>query len=432
MMNHDTTEPLSRWGRSRRLWRVTTSSVVALAAAATVAACGSSSPSSTSASASGSASASASGSDSPIKIMTMGEYDIPALGLHNPQWSAAVQGQVNAVNAAGGINGRKIQVIACNLGNNPNLATACAQQAVNDKVAAVTSIIAISEEAQIYPILSKAKIPIIGGQSAATSLPFTSPTSFPLDSGTAGQFAGMCTALAQQHKKRIALVTFSTPGIEGPISYCENAIKANHGTPGPVVVIPASATDLSSYIQKATSGGTDAVALDLTNQEENALTTLHTQAPTMTVLTPDANVSNTALPHLGKKLDGVYTVSSVQPVFSDAAGAKEYVANLKSVDPSYKPDGNGERAWLAAWVFSQVAQKIKVVNASTVLAAMGKLENFPTDELTAPFTTTKPNTKFPGLPRMYNPTIVPGVIKNGVITSLSPTPIQLSALSGQG
>jgi ABC-type branched-subunit amino acid transport system substrate-binding protein len=242
----------------------------------------------------------------------------------------------------------------------------------------------------------------------------------------------MCTALAQQHKKKIALVTFSTPGIEGPISYCENAIKANGGTPGPVVVIPASATDLSSYIQKATSGGTDAVALDLTTQEENALTTLHTQAPNMTVLTPDANVSNTALPHLGKKLDGVYTVSSLQPVYSDAAGAKEYVADLKSVNADYEPDGNGERAWLAAWVFSQVAKRLKVVNASTVLAEMGKLDKFPMNGLTAPLTTTKPNAKFPELPRMYNSTIVPGIIKNGVITSLSPTPIQLSALSGQG
>jgi ABC-type branched-subunit amino acid transport system substrate-binding protein len=364
--------------------------------------------------------------------MTMGEYSVPAIGISEPAWIGAVQGEANAVNATGGINGRKLQVISCNLGANPNLATACAQQAVSDNVAAVTSIIAFSEEPQIYPILTKAKIPIIGGQSAATDLAFTSPTSFPLDSGTAGQFAGMCTALVQRGAKKVALVTFATPGINGPVAYCENSIKENGGQAGPVVIIPSSATDLSSYIQKATSGGTDGVAVDLTgSQEENALTSLHTQAPNEMVITADANVSTSALSDLGTKLDGVYTVSPMQPVHSSAAGSKAYVADLKAVNPSYVPDGNGERAWAAVWTFVQVAKTLKTVNASTVLAAMGKLTNFPMDGLTAPITTSKPNTKFPGLPRMYNPTIVPGRIENGVITSLATNPIQLSDISGK-
>ena len=70
----------------------------------------------------------------PIKIVTDGLW---AGGV--PEQLSAIQAEVDTINAAGGIHGRKLDLIVCDDQNDPNKAIQCVQSAISQGVVAMVS-----------------------------------------------------------------------------------------------------------------------------------------------------------------------------------------------------------------------------------------------------------------------------------------------------
>ena len=111
-------------------------------------------------------------SGTPIKFMTMGPINSPQFSL--PSIPVGAQIAVNEVNSAGGINGRKVKLIACNDQNNPNGAAQCAREAIKGKVTALVGGLE-DYDLQIEPLLNQAGIPWVG---LTTADDYTTPNLF--------------------------------------------------------------------------------------------------------------------------------------------------------------------------------------------------------------------------------------------------------------
>src|SRR5438552_1411189 len=75
------------------------------------------------------------GAGAPIKIGNISIISSPVTAF--PQVKTGVRAAVDELNAKGGVNGRKLELVLCNDKFDPNVAITCAQQMVQQNVAAL-------------------------------------------------------------------------------------------------------------------------------------------------------------------------------------------------------------------------------------------------------------------------------------------------------
>jgi ABC-type sugar transport system substrate-binding protein len=112
----------------------------------------------------------------PITLMSIYVKSNPAFS--QPETFTGAQARVDAINAAGGINGHPVKLIGCDSNLDPNQEKACIDQAISEHVSAI-----VSSSIFFTPLttLEAAKIPFIGAQgitpdqlSSTMSYPFRS------------------------------------------------------------------------------------------------------------------------------------------------------------------------------------------------------------------------------------------------------------------
>src|SRR5258708_13449229 len=89
-----------------------------------------------------------------------------------------VRSYMQAVNGAGGINGRHVQYVWCDSKYDASAAVQCANYLVAQHVVAVVGLTAPLGEDNAGPILTKAGIPVIRG--LGTPNPYSNPPPLPL------------------------------------------------------------------------------------------------------------------------------------------------------------------------------------------------------------------------------------------------------------
>ncbi|MFD8149821.1 ABC transporter substrate-binding protein [Streptomyces sp. NPDC001046] len=130
--------------------------------------------------------------DDTITVMTWAPQDTEA--TNKPGMPAFAQAYARWVNARGGINGRKLNVLTCNDHNDSVAAAKCARRAVKESAVAVVG--SYSQYADsFFPSLEGAGIPYIGGYGI-TNAEFTSPLSYPVNGGQPTLLAGLGRELA--------------------------------------------------------------------------------------------------------------------------------------------------------------------------------------------------------------------------------------------
>ncbi|WP_030941008.1 ABC transporter substrate-binding protein [Streptomyces sp. NRRL S-646] len=130
--------------------------------------------------------------DDPITVMTWAPSDTSA--TNKPGMPAFAQAYARWINAHGGINGRKLNVLTCNEHNDSVAAAKCARLAVKENVVAVVG--SYSQYGDSYlPELEGSGIPYIGGYGVTTA-EFTSPMSYPVNGGQPALLAGLGRELA--------------------------------------------------------------------------------------------------------------------------------------------------------------------------------------------------------------------------------------------
>lgn len=354
----------------------------------------------------------------PIKVMTIGNWTQPSAGTQYPQYPAGAQARAQAVNNAGGIHNRPIQVIVCSDENDPNTALRCARNAVSDKVAAVVGLQTPNDNV-ILPVLAKAGIPAIGVYPF-NPIAFTSKVSFPDVAGVYAIIGGMPHALAAAGAKRVSLIY--PGGAAGANLFLQQwgpGVKAANLHSTGEVAVPANAHDLSAVVAAATKNGTDGVAGVSLDAEASLVQAMRQQAPNAKFATTTFNLSDDVIKALGPIADGVLAAETTVPTTADTAGVTRYKSDLAAFKKSLPVSSVGLHEWLAMWTFERVVRPLTTIDASTVLAAMGKINNLDMGGIIPPYSTTKPATNDPSLPRMFNPTAVIDVVKNGQWTLLN-------------
>ena len=361
----------------------------------------------------------------PIKVATMGEFDVASAGTKNPEWPGAVQARAKAINKAGGLKDasgktHQLQVIVCNSALDPNKATQCANDAVAQKVVAVIGINS-SEEPSMVPPLAAAGIPIIAPVPVDPSVT-TSSVSFPITSGVPGDFIAMPQLLADRGATKISLIYPDIPGAAAAKLFVSAGIKKAGAQDGGSVPVATDATDLTPAIVAATQNGTNGVvAFLLGNTQGTLLQQAKQQNITAKLATASAFLTPSLLSSLGSTTNGLYVVGTTVPITSKTKGGTMFSKDMNAFDKSLSQTDLAAQNWLGTWVFERVAKTLPDITAASVLDAMGKVSNMDMGGLTPPLTTTTPfnsqsNPTFNALlPRLYNPTVVYEQVKNGKV-----------------
>lgn len=399
---------------------------IAIASSIAVAACGSSASSTTASSSSSGIPASSSGA--PITLMTIGPVNSPQFSL--PSIPVGAQVAVNEINAAGGIDGHKLQLITCNDQNNPNTAAECARQAISAKVAAVVGGLE-DFDLQIMPLLQQAGVPWIG---LTTPDDYTSSNLFLLGGEGAPTFAGIGQALAQQGCKKIAVVVTAAGGAEKiGAEQIAAGVRAGGAQVAGTFTIPATAVDLAPTVAAARSAGADCIGSGTSPAQSGPLITAVNAGPKLKLAFASGGLPNVVLQQLGKAANGVLAPAGYLPFTSTEGVVPQLMQQLQAQYPKVPLDQFAESGYASVQAVAQAAKGLQDVTGSSLESALTKLTAFDTG-LGPVLDFSSPNS-IAGFPRLFNPKVFIWVAKNGNYYLEQPQPIDttpaLKLLSAQ-
>jgi len=334
--------------------------VAALAVALT--ACSSSSDDSDSSGSSGS-------SGGAINVMAISIFQSSALSL--PDAEAGFKAAVDSVNDAGGVNGRKINLIVCNDKFDPNTAADCARQAVSKKVVAVLE----SYEpfsTQVDPILEAAKIPAVYSGVAA-DVDTTSSISFPRDSGIQGLYGTLGIELADAGCKKIGAVVTSLANTELGADWLKKGAQSK-GVSVVTADVGQTQADFNSPVAKLLSQDVDClVPATAPDQGPKIVTAVQQSGKKVKIGAVTSEFGSAALAALGSAADGmILTGMEYRPEDTAVPAVQEVVAGLKKYQASVPLTTKfAIGAWASVTAFKQLAESIDGdITASSVLDAV--------------------------------------------------------------
>ncbi|WHM38168.1 ABC transporter substrate-binding protein [Streptomyces sp. BPTC-684] len=186
------------------------------------------------------------GSREPVTVMTWAPDSTRATNM--PGMPSMAQAYARWVNANGGIDGHKLQVLTCNEHNTATGAAECARRAVKEHAVAVVGSYSQHGRAFMAP-LEAAGIPYIGGYGVSDE-EFSSALSYPVNGGQATLLAGTGKQLAVWCEK-VALVRPDT--VSGDIMplLLNSGLTTGHRKPSADIRTTEDAGDYTPQAQEA-------------------------------------------------------------------------------------------------------------------------------------------------------------------------------------
>jgi len=297
------------------------------------------------------------GDDGTIRILQLAPYQSQNVSL--PFMRTSAEAAVAAVNDAGGIDGKKLELIACNEKYDPNESVKCAQEAVREKAAAVVGSLS-SAGGQILPILQEGEVAVVGSNP---NLPIDaqSPASFLLDGGTPGYAAMPIAAAKFRGAKKVVATMLDNSSVNENMHYLETGAKAAGVTIVSNVVIPADAVDYSLYAQRMVDSGADAVVgmasgPDFALKLYNGLDAIDAQ---IKGVMSSNSYPQTVIDEAGPIANGTLLINGVPSADGSNEWGRQYVAEMAKYEPDEKVIGTvGLRSWAAVHLFAEVARTI--------------------------------------------------------------------------
>ncbi|MFH8794952.1 ABC transporter substrate-binding protein [Streptomyces sp. NPDC017941] len=184
--------------------------------------------------------------DDPVKVMTWAPDHTRA--TNKPGMPAMAEAYARWVNANGGLDGRKLEVVSCNERNDPTSAGNCAREAVKKNVAAVVGSYSQHGRAFMGP-LESAGIPYIGGYGL-TDEEFSSPLSYPVNGGQPALLAGNGRQLAGVCE-RVSLVRPDTIAGDSLSKLLDSGLAQDHRAASTDIRAPEDGTDYTAQAEQA-------------------------------------------------------------------------------------------------------------------------------------------------------------------------------------
>jgi len=401
--------PVSNQRNLRRLALLGVAAALALGAAA----CSSSGGGSAGPAASG-----ASGTSSNSPILIGGAGPINSSQLSQPERKGAEEAAIADLNAKGGINGHPLKLVYCDTENTANGEVTCMHQLVSDNLSAILSPGIINDQSgQGYQLASAAKVPVIGGQGL-TPAEFTIPGIFPLGSGIPGWAYGSVAALLDQGARKIAFFGTTDAGSEYIISLSESALKSAGQQPVRVVAVDQQ-TDptFAAGAAQVIAGGVDGIVFDSNPVDApKGVSALREAGYKGLISSITAIFGPSTLEALGSQANGILLTSQMSfPSDASNPGVAAFLADMKKYEPSAEINETAETAWASAMLFADVAKGLPSVDNATVWSAFSNLSKPVNVGIAGPYQVAGAKVYLTASPRIYNPTVQNGVVKNGVL-----------------
>ncbi|MCG7631819.1 ABC transporter substrate-binding protein [Gordonia McavH-238-E] len=281
-------------GLTRHRRAVAGLSVLAVASAVGLTACGSDDSSSGSAPSASTTSLPADPADgTPVKIGFLSAEGGAAVSL--PEYRQGAEAAVQYVNEnGGGLAGHPVELVVCKHQEEPTSATKCANELVEQGVAAVLS--PGTSMGQVFvPIISGAKIPYVT-LNAVSAAELTSPGVSALSAGLPGSLTATATAAQSVGLKSVAIYVMDGGGIANIVGQMGGPIFKAMGIDMNVVPIPMGVPDPTPMVSAGLSDKPDGISVIADAPTcASVLKAVQTQDPTVTkLLIPtclDANVT---------------------------------------------------------------------------------------------------------------------------------------------
>lgn len=331
----------------------------------------------------------------PIVVMTWAPEGTSA--TNEPGMPAFARAYARWVNAAGGLNGRKLKVLTCNEHNDTVAASKCARQAVKEHAVAVVGSYSQHSDA-FFPHLEGAGIPYIGGYGV-TNAEFTSPLSYPVNGGQPSLLAGLGKELATSCGP-VSLVRPDTIAGDALPAMLDAGLTAGGHDEAADQLAPEDAAEYAAQAETAlahaTDGGTGAkngtsgqgekkkgkgcvvTALgDRTSTFMDSFRRTRADHPEVRTATVLGSVDQTVIDAAGAgsgPFEGAY-VTGWYPEASDPAWApmKKVISEAAFSDTRIDPTDTGvQTTWIAYTVFRQAVESLAGgdVTADSVRAAL--------------------------------------------------------------
>ncbi|MED7821258.1 ABC transporter substrate-binding protein [Streptomyces chiangmaiensis] len=184
--------------------------------------------------------------DDTVTVMTWAPQDTSA--TNKPGMPAMASAYARWVNAHGGLNGRKLNVLTCNDHNDYVGAAKCARLAVKKKAVAVVGSYSQFGSSFLSP-LESAGIPYIGGYGL-TDDEFKSVLSYPVNGGQPALLAGLGEELGKSCGPVAMVRPDTVAGDQLPV-LLDSGLKAAGHTPGDDVRAAEDATAFDSQAREA-------------------------------------------------------------------------------------------------------------------------------------------------------------------------------------
>jgi ABC-type branched-subunit amino acid transport system substrate-binding protein len=296
-------------------------------------------------------------SGKPIKVFSVGPYTSGATAAYDEARTAALAA-VESINAAGGVNGRKIELETCDDKLTPAGAQTCFQKAASDEdVVAVVGGYNIFPEA-VAPIANQAKLSIVGGMGSGDA-GLKNQAFFPQFAGTPNMYYVAGAHAAQNAAKRAVVYTVDLPGAVPLTEAVTAGVKENGSEMVGVVKLSAAEPNTAATSAKALALKPDAVVFALSPlQTVSAIKDLRRAGYTSPIYVQTTIFNSTNMKTLAP-FDNLVGFQA-SPPFTDTSvpGVVAYRKAIAKYQPKAVLSEVGEATWLGFDVFKQVAAKL--------------------------------------------------------------------------
>lgn len=331
------------------------------------------------------------------------------------------QAAVEAINARGGVNGRKLELDHCDPKNDPNRAGACARKAAaEESIVATVGNALLSGGEQVNPILEQAGMAAIATKAYVPS-DWNSPNVFTVEGGGPSGASGAAVILAARGAKTFTVVSLQVPAVVTTLDYVEKLVMPNFPQTkiDKKVLMPFTTTDVTPYVAETLRGNPDGVAVITTRGLAipfiKALRAQGFKGPVSTGATVVSKEDITGA------LKGFTDNLVLAGNYSRASkGWDDFAAAMAKYQPEVQYTEQAVDSWIGVHQLAYVAGRINgKITRAAVLKAFNELKDYSTDGLTPNLDYTAP-VSVVGYSRAFNPTTVEGRIEGDRIVTPRP------------
>jgi branched-chain amino acid transport system substrate-binding protein len=329
----------------------------------------------------------------------------PSLG------DAAVAAADYADAQLGGIGGHPIQVDRCSETEDTASATACANQMVQDNVAAV--VIGTSGfGANMVPIITKAGIPYVSVTGSAVP-ELTTPGAFMWSGGYNATLTGFAKYAAQHGYEKVTAYVIDVPAALAGASQLGGPLFKSEGVGLSIEPVPAGVPDATSQVTAGLQGNPGAVAVIADEGTcTSILKALNVVSPSTPALVNTSCMTTSAVQALGSAMNGVKVFGASAPQADDAE-AQLY----RYVMAKYAPKANATGYTVTGYqsmlgLVRATAGLTGTPTPASIAAAIKAAKNVPLPD-GAGLTFTCNGKAIPSLPAVCSASEVVVTVKNG-------------------